>query len=111
MDVTCLNCGTVNRTTSRFCAKCGEALPRPEDSEQQGEGALNLPWLQAVHERAVKQTGGLNPNVLAEAEARRAAQEQPQEQETPQAQPEASTPETAADVATPAQASGASTPD
>ncbi len=112
MDVTCLNCGTTNRNTSRFCAKCGEELPRPQDNTQQSEDSLNLPWLQGVHERAVKQTGGLNPNVLAEAEARMAAQAQAKKQETLQTpQAEGAAPETPASPETPPQARGKGAPD
>src|SRR5690349_24175188 len=71
MDITCPKCGAANRNTSRFCARCGEVLHAAESTAQNGKG-LNLSWLEAVQERAVKQTGDLNAQRLAEAEARRA---------------------------------------
>lgn len=60
METTCPNCGATNRGTSHFCARCGNALPRPETKEAQGnEGALELPWLQAVQDKSVKETSNL----------------------------------------------------
>jgi hypothetical protein len=60
MDVTCPNCGSTNRNTSRFCARCGELL-HPEGEGEQGtstsggsQGGLDLPWLQTVQDRALK---------------------------------------------------------
>ena len=33
MDTTCPNCGATNRPTSRFCAKCGQPLPRLQQAQ------------------------------------------------------------------------------
>jgi hypothetical protein len=62
MGITCENCSTVNRRSSRFCAKCGYPLSPidetsqveqvPQPSGEQSE--LDLPWLQAVTDRASK---------------------------------------------------------
>lgn len=58
MDVNCTNCGASNRATSRYCARCGQDLPRADegDAGQEGAGAgqLDLPWLQAVQERGAR---------------------------------------------------------
>ncbi len=56
MELTCPNCGATNRATSRFCSRCGTALPRPEPAADQ---QLDLPWLKAVEDRAVKETTSL----------------------------------------------------
>ncbi|HET9493536.1 MAG TPA: zinc ribbon domain-containing protein [Chloroflexia bacterium] len=56
MELTCPNCGATNRSTSRFCARCGTALPRREPAADQ---QIDLPWLQAVEDRAVKETTSL----------------------------------------------------
>ena len=88
MDITCLKCGAANRNTSHFCAKCGEKLPRAKKATLH-KGQLNMPCLHRVHERAVKETGGLDPAKVAEAEAARAgepSQPQPSSEEAPQAQ-------------------------
>ncbi len=57
MDISCPNCGSTNRDTSRFCARCGELL-HPESGQAQsgagGESGLDLPWLQTVQDRASK---------------------------------------------------------
>ncbi len=60
MDVICQNCGATNRNTGRFCARCGAALPRQEGEEHDHE-FMDLPWLQAVNEKAVLPTTGLGP--------------------------------------------------
>lgn len=62
MDLTCPKCGTTNKDNSRFCAACGEALPDEGSSAptQDSAPALDLPWLQTVQDRAVKQTGRLS---------------------------------------------------
>jgi hypothetical protein len=66
MDVACPKCGASNRNTSRFCARCGEPLPQQaENGQPQAGGELNLPWLQAVHERAVQQTGHIDSQDIA----------------------------------------------
>ena len=63
MDIRCDNCGLVNRNTSRYCAQCGQALARPADEQTHGapetsqdrdQSGLDLPWLQAVEDRAAK---------------------------------------------------------
>ena len=56
MELTCPNCQAKNRSTSRFCARCGTALPRPEP---EADRQLDLPWLQAVEDKAVKETTSL----------------------------------------------------
>lgn len=58
MNAACPNCGSINRSTSRFCARCGHTL-HPDGAEGQAPGAegsssLDLPWLQSVQERALK---------------------------------------------------------
>lgn len=56
-SIICPNCGAANRPTSRFCSRCGERLPHPEEPSeqaQQGRPALDLPWLQGVQEKAAK---------------------------------------------------------
>lgn len=70
MDITCPKCGATNRNTSRFCARCGEALPTTaQNAGQEDTGSdLNLPWLQAVQERAVQRTGHLRPSQIGEPE-------------------------------------------
>src|SRR5436190_4437220 len=126
MDITCSNCGAANRNTSRFCARCGEALPAADNATKQNGEALNLPWLQGVQEKAIKQTGELSAERLAEVEALRAAKAAPPPAKEPvadepapaapanQAQPEAShdVPDQAADqpptvAASPDQAASA----
>jgi hypothetical protein len=80
MELTCPNCGAKNRSTSRFCARCGTALPRPEPAADQ---QLDLPWLQAVEDRAVKETTSL-PTPLAQPPAE---QQPPQQVQPAQAVP------------------------
>src|SRR5207244_5005945 len=72
MDINCPKCGAANRRTSRFCARCGEVLLPPEDAGEQNGKGLNLSWLEAVQDRASKQTGELRAQRLAEIEATRA---------------------------------------
>lgn len=99
MEVACPKCGASNRNTSRFCARCGEVLPRPE-AEQQGEEELNLPWLQAVQEKAeILRTGGLTPAMIPDEEPETPAQPAPPNPPPPQ---QAQQP--------PAQETGAATP-
>src|SRR3712207_5454165 len=82
-DVICPTCGVSNRSTSHFCARCGQPLPRVED-DAPGEGPLDpevtpftpdalgtpgqpsapaagvdLPWLQAVQQHSVQETSDL----------------------------------------------------
>src|SRR5437763_10991580 len=73
MDIDCPKCGATNRRTSRFCARCGEVLMPSEDAGGQNGKGLNLTWLEAVQDRATKQTGELSAQRLAEIEAMRAA--------------------------------------
>jgi hypothetical protein len=88
IDINCPKCGAANRKTSRFCARCGEVLEAGEATGQQNGQGLNLSWLEAVQDRAVKQTGELSAQKLAEAEAARGAQSQ---QAPPEAEPQAGT--------------------
>ena len=70
MEQTCPNCGATNRGTSRFCARCGFTLPGFEGEEaQKSEGSMELPWLQAVQDKAVHRTSNLDRDAQAEAEA------------------------------------------
>jgi hypothetical protein len=121
MDVTCPNCGAKNRATSRFCARCGESLPRtPENAEAEQVEGINLPWLQGVHDRAVKETGELSGQQLRAYEEQSApAHEQPQgESAEPQQQPhepgeqtpQATAPSTPATPATPTRPAPEPTP-
>ncbi len=67
MEQICPNCGTTNRGTSRFCARCGQTLPQLEGDETEvSEGSLNLPWLQAVQDKAVQRTSSLGPEEVKE---------------------------------------------
>jgi hypothetical protein len=59
-DLTCPNCGAANRPTSRFCARCGEVLPKPNAAQEPSGGTLDLPWLQSVQDKAVKGTESLD---------------------------------------------------
>ena len=64
MEQTCPNCGATNRGTSRFCARCGQLLPQVEgDQPRKSEGSLDLPWLQAVQDKAVQNTSSLGPSL------------------------------------------------
>lgn len=74
-DVICPTCGVSNRSTSHFCARCGQPLPRVEDEASAGQGAegtpstpakpdapstgVDLPWLQAVQQHSVQETSDL----------------------------------------------------
>src|SRR5690349_5968898 len=117
MDVKCPNCGATNRNTSRFCARCGEALPEtPQNAERKDSGEMNLPWLQAVQDRAVQRTDRLHPSQIGESEdddleeeidpapatpvaAQPSSQQKPAEEtatqveQTPQDQPQEATPD------------------
>lgn len=106
MEVTCLNCGAINRNTGRFCARCGQVLPKIDaqgaGSEPEEGNSLELPWLQAVKDKAVLPTTGLDaqkaepqppagqdaaqPPVGAQQEQTQAPTEEPQtpEQSEPQ---------------------------
>src|SRR3954453_14027834 len=91
MDISCPKCGAANRNTSRFCARCGEVLKAAEGVAQNGKG-LTLSWLEGVQERAVKQTGELSAQKLAEAEARlssRTVEAEPEPKTEPLIEPEA----------------------
>ncbi len=69
MDVTCLNCGATNRSTSRFCARCGHDLHPAQNHETTGNDepqAVDLPWLQGVQDRAVLPTDRLKADNLAQ---------------------------------------------
>lgn len=95
MDIICPKCGTLNKDASRFCARCGEDLPHDGESAQENatphESArsLDLPWLQTVQDRAVKQTGRLAepqanktpepPPALSPSAASTPAQRQPED--------------------------------
>src|SRR5712691_8634178 len=62
MEQICPNCGATNRSTSRYCARCGHSLPGGEAQDaQKSEGSLELPWLQAVQDKAVQSTSSLGP--------------------------------------------------
>jgi hypothetical protein len=70
MEQTCPNCGATNRGTSRFCARCGFTLPGVEGEQtKQSEGSMDLPWLQAVQDKAVNRTSNLERGAEAEAQA------------------------------------------
>ena len=78
-DVVCPTCGVTNRSTSHFCARCGQPLPRVEDDAagqggqdaqgvEAGQGTpakpdapagVDLPWLQAVQQHSVQETSDL----------------------------------------------------
>lgn len=104
MDVTCPNCGAINRNTSRFCARCGQTLPHVEDAattdgaaaaqgtsgaqgqegQTQAQGApssgVDLPWLQAVQQHAVQETSDLRrtpPPTAGDAGQTRQTTQQP----------------------------------
>ncbi|HUP27160.1 MAG TPA: hypothetical protein VM409_01905 [Chloroflexia bacterium] len=91
MDVTCKNCGAINRNTSRFCARCGELLPTEGGAPEEG-ASLDLPWLQTVQDQASKPpTEKLGERQVApttEAQAPKASPERPQS-ETPSLEPAA----------------------
>src|SRR5690349_14757561 len=88
MDITCPKCGATNRNTSRFCARCGEALPdTPQNATHKESGEMNLPWLQAVQERAVHRTGHLRPEHIGEPD------DVPEEEATPETSPTPLTPQ------------------
>src|SRR5438067_9623967 len=62
MDQVCPNCGATNRGTSRFCAGCGHPRPGIESQDAtKSEGSMELPWLQAVQDKAVQSTSSLGP--------------------------------------------------
>jgi len=54
MEITCPNCNAQNAAKSRFCSKCGEALPFQSEAPQQESSGLDLPWLRSVQEQAEK---------------------------------------------------------
>ncbi len=96
MDVTCLNCGAINRSTGRFCARCGQALPKIDEEDgttgEQNRGSLELPWLQAVKDKAVLPTTGLDAQKIepqAPEEAKSNSQAQSTNVVNVEAQPEA----------------------
>lgn len=111
MDVTCPNCGATNRQTSRFCAKCGQALPQPAAPAKPDSGDLNLPWLKGVQERAAVKAGDLDsalqPDYDPTGDAPSAAKEPPSEAPPAGGQPRAESVEgetLASDVSTEAPA-------
>src|SRR5438045_3528917 len=70
MDQVCPNCGATNRGTSRFCARCGHTLPGVESQgATKSEGSMELPWLQAVQDKAVQSTSSLGPEGADAADA------------------------------------------
>jgi hypothetical protein len=99
MEQVCPNCGATNRGTSRFCARCGHTLPGVESQDSgKSEGSVELPWLQAVQDKAVQSTSSLGPEGAATQDTPGSAgvsdQEQddslaaqaPAQEETPQEQ-------------------------
>src|SRR5262245_19751414 len=89
MEQTCPNCGATNRSTSRFCARCGQTLPGEESgASQKSEGSMDLPWLQAVQDKAVQKTSSLDTAAPQEA----STSPQPQPQAGPTAEPQAQPP-------------------
>ncbi|MBF6614219.1 MAG: zinc-ribbon domain-containing protein [Chloroflexi bacterium] len=69
MDVTCPNCGASNRSTSRFCARCGHDLHPTQNHEATSNNepqSVDLPWLQGVQDRAVLPTDRLKADNLAQ---------------------------------------------
>jgi hypothetical protein len=113
IDITCPKCGAANRKTSRFCARCGEVLEAGEASGQQNGQELNLSWLEAVQDRAVKETGQLDAHKLAdEVEAERVAHtSQAPVQAEPQARPEAQAGEPALEALAEEHGPGEGAPD
>src|SRR5438045_828351 len=90
MDITCPKCGATNRSTSRFCARCGEPLPQPTEIEQDPQtstGGLNLPWLQGVQERSTRPTNRLPDEEAAEEVAPQAAQVKSETAPQPSSEP------------------------
>src|SRR3954451_23913020 len=85
MDIACPNCGASNRPTSRFCAKCGQELPKPAAPQTEDSGDLNLPWLKGVQERATHRTGDLDPSIVANEEPESTLQGTSQAQAQPDA--------------------------
>ncbi len=67
MEVICLHCGASNRSTSRFCARCGRALAQQGQTGQKNEGSIELPWLQAVQDKAVQKTSALGPEAAGQS--------------------------------------------
>src|SRR5512133_3055599 len=62
MEQVCPNCGATNRGTSRFCARCGHALPGVASQDTgKSDSSVELPWLQAVQDKAVQSTSSLGP--------------------------------------------------
>jgi len=109
MEQTCPNCGATNRGTSRFCARCGQLLPQAEgDQPGKSEGSLDLPWLQAVQDKAVQNTSSLGSEPAEKAPAADAGPAQPaqqsQQQSAQDAAPMASQPPQAAQQPTAEQA-------
>lgn len=91
MDIVCQNCGATNRNTSRFCARCGEPLPHEEAGADQPASStgVDLPWLRAVQDHAVKQTEDLRKAPLDQTPAPSAPPaQQPQSQNINAGQPE-----------------------
>src|SRR4029453_9310588 len=85
MEQTCPNCGATNRSTSRFCARCGQTLPGTgAEAAQKSEGSIDLPWLQAVQDKAVQRTSSLDAE-----EAKGAAAQSQAQSEQPPAEPAA----------------------
>ncbi|MEO8285460.1 MAG: hypothetical protein ABI670_03375 [Chloroflexota bacterium] len=96
MEIICLHCGATNRGTSRFCARCGRELPTSDTQAQQNEGSLELPWLQAVQDKAVQRTSSLDTEG---AEATRATPDAQPPQAQADAHAQAETPPASADAA------------
>lgn len=91
-EVTCPNCGATNRSTGRFCARCGHTLPRVENASGQSDATLDLPWLRAVNDKAVLPTTGLTPANADATQATSAADATPAISDIPDTQVAQQTP-------------------